>query len=188
MYLDLSGAELNASGDIAFLGQLSGDGVTTENDFGVFASGALVARTGDTAPGAGGEVFSFFFPLKQNGAGETAFVGGLSGGGVTTANRIGIFATKDGVLDLILRQGDLLDIGGGDLRTLLSLGFGDINDRGDIAFLARFAAGTNGPAGFGVFVYEAGSVSAAVPLPPALGLMLFGAASLGFVGRRRAQG
>ncbi len=187
---------LNNIGVTAFFGEFIGAGVTTANDSGLFSADALIVREGDVAPGAGGAVFgnlsagAVHSPLALNDAGDVAFLAEITGTGVTVENDRGIFATEGGVLDLILREGDLLDIGGGDLRTITSLSFTprSFNNSGDIAFRASFSGGAIGPAGQGIFVYEAGSVSAAVPLPPALGLMLFGVAALGFVGRRRARG
>lgn len=182
---------LNNSGETAFVSILAGAGVTVENNSAIFAAGALVARKGDAAPGAGGALFAFLDTATTpalNDAGDTAFIATLAGPGVGSANNIAIFATRGGVLDLILRTGDLFDIGGGDLGAIIALSFAPqgFNNRGDIAFRAIFTL-NNGAPREGIFVYEAGAVSAAVPLPPAFGLMLFGVAALGFVGRRRAR-
>lgn len=180
---------LNNSGETAFRGSLTGAGVTLANNDGVFTSGALVAREGDAAPGAGGAMFSLFDDPALNDMGDVAFRSVLTGAGVADSDNEALFATRGGVLDLVLREGDMLDIGGGDLRTITSLFLtqGGFNNDGDIAFLASFSAGASGRAGTGIFVYEAASVSAAVPLPPALGFMLFSVAALGFAGRRRAR-
>jgi hypothetical protein len=110
-------SKLNDAGEVAFRGFLTGAGVTDENDAGIFASGALVARTGDAAPGAGGAVFNSFGLIDVSGfelndLGETAFAALLGGAGVTEANDRALFATRGGVLDMILREGDLLDLGG----------------------------------------------------------------------------
>ncbi len=202
-------SRLNDAGEVAFRGFLTGAGVTEENDAGIFASGALVARTGDAAPGAGGAVFDSFGLIDGSGfelndLGETAFSALLGGAGVTEANDRALFATRGGVLDMILREGDLLDLGGGELRPLRSLGnftpFGfGFNNHGDIAFLAELGPiaggggvlgigpGAGGEGVFGIFVYEADRIPppAPVPLPPAAALMLAGMAALGAIGRRR---
>jgi hypothetical protein len=192
-----SALALNDAGEVAFRARLSGAGVTDENDTGIFTSGALVARTGDAAPGAGGAVFDSFGLIdgtgfELNDLGETAFSALLGGAGVTEANDRALFATRGGVLDMILREGDLLDLGGGELRPLRSLGdftpFGfGFNNHGDIAFLAELGPIAGGEGVFGIFVYETDRIPppSVVPLPPAVGLMLAGMAALGFAGRRR---
>src|SRR5690606_2482975 len=83
---------LNGAGQIAFRGDLTGEGVTTANDRGIYSEGGgsgqtLVARTGSQAPGtAGGVNFRVFFNPVLNGAGQTAFLGDLTGEGVTGGN------------------------------------------------------------------------------------------------------
>ncbi|MEM1062075.1 MAG: hypothetical protein AAGJ97_07085, partial [Planctomycetota bacterium] len=53
----------------------------------------IVARTGQTAPGTGGANFRFFSDrYSLNAAGETAFVGSLTGPGVSFSNARGIFS------------------------------------------------------------------------------------------------
>jgi hypothetical protein len=197
--------KLNDAGELAFKGFMNGAGLTEENDAAIFASGVLVARDGDVAPGAGGAVFADLRggTLELNNSGDTAFAALLGGAGLTEANDEALFATRGGILELILRDGDLLDIGGGELRPILSFGFGGqggFNENGDIAFFAELGpiAGGGGPFGIGpgavgqglsgIFVYEADRIPppAVVPLPPAVGLMLAGMAALGLAGRRRA--
>ena len=165
-----------------------------------------MARTGDAAPGAGGAVFNSFGLIDGSGfelndLGETAFAALLGGAGVTEANDRALFATRGGVLDMILREGDLLDLGGGELRPLRSLGnftpFGfGFNNHGDIAFLAELGpiAGGGGVIGigpgaggdgiFGIFVYEADRIPSPPPVPlPAGGGLLLGA--MGMLALRR---
>lgn len=103
---------INNAGRTAFTAALAGTGVTSANNVGIWstASGlpALVARTGDPAPGAGPGVnfaaFSLFDPVIDGG-GRTVFRALLSGAGVTGDNNEGIWAEREGGLTLIAREG-----------------------------------------------------------------------------------
>ncbi len=182
---------LNDAGEQAFVGRVGGPGITVDDELAVFAAGALVAREGDLAPSAGGAEFNSFFYTGLNTAGDVVFDARLRGAGVTTDNNTALFAWRGGAFEMILRTGGLIDIGGGDLREVLSFQFGGqrgFNENGDIAFYATFGPGFGGAAaGEGIFVYEADRIPppAVVPLPSAVGLMLAGMAALGFAGRRR---
>src|SRR5262245_38887326 len=78
------GPVLNDAGQTAFRANLAGSGVGTTNDLGVWSEGsgnlALVARTGNAAPGGG--IFNkrpeveLFTPALNN-AGHVAFFGSL---------------------------------------------------------------------------------------------------------------
>ena len=104
---------LDGAGQTAFLGSLTGSGVTTANDRGIWSEGggaglALVARAGDAAPGtADGVNFSGFNSPVLNGAGQTAFLGALTGLGVNSSNNSGIWSEGGGAgLALVAREGD----------------------------------------------------------------------------------
>jgi hypothetical protein len=190
---------LNDAGQIAFLAGLSGAGVSSINSLGLWSGApgslALVARTGDHAPGTGdGVVFrSLISPitgdldLMLNAAGQTALVGQLAGSGINSSNLIGIWATDShGALQLIARAGDQLEVAPGDFRTIggLVLPFTDsqsrstgnadgrpsaFNNRGQLAFRATFTDGTSG-----IFV----SNRVAIPEPSALALVAVGVVAL----------
>lgn len=105
--------KLNDAGQMAFRGGLTGTGVTSANDFGIWSEGggsglALIAREGDNAPGTtNGVNFSFLINPELNGAGQTAFRGELTGPGVTDANTSGIWSEGGGSgLALVARSGD----------------------------------------------------------------------------------
>ena len=109
----LSFPSLNAAGQIAFSGSLTGAGVDTTNDSGIYSedSGTLaqVARAGGQAPGADpGVVFSSFgrdsLPAF-NPAGQTAFRGDLTGTGVDATNDSGIYSEGSGTLTQVARAG-----------------------------------------------------------------------------------
>ena len=110
---------LNNAGEIAFLADLQGAGVTSSNRNGLWTNGGggplrLVARTGDQAPGAdSGATFrqlGTMFPAERpllNGAGRVAFAATLTGPGVNELNDIGIWTEDDGgSLTLVARMGD----------------------------------------------------------------------------------
>ena len=183
---------VNNNGQIAFRGRLTGTGVGATNGQGIWSDGFggqhLVARTGDQAPGTPvGAMFNRLGVPVFNSVGQTAFEGFLTGGGVYSWNSQGIWAEDQaGLLRLIARAGDLLEVSPGDFRTIASLGFrpysnndsgrpSGFNDLGQLAFLAQFTDGTSG-----VFV----SSLAAVPEPPALVLC---SAVLGVVLLRRTR-
>src|SRR3990170_5463730 len=104
---------LNASGEMAFVGTLTGPGVTSANNAGIWgADGAgglrLIARDGEQAPGTPlGTVFDSFNDPVLNAAGEVAFNAFLTGPGVTSTNVRGIWLSDGlGSVRLIARDGD----------------------------------------------------------------------------------
>jgi hypothetical protein len=180
---------LNNAGQVAFKSFLTGSGVDSTNDSGIWSdvsgSLALVAREGDHAPGMpNGVVFAdrigagFDFAVELNDAGQIAFQAKLTDG--TNSFGIGIWATdRAGALQLIARTGDLLEVAPGDFRTIGGLLFGlyeptgnsdgrgsGFNNSGQLAFWASFTDGTSG-----IFV----SNRVAVPEPSTL---LLGAITL----------
>jgi hypothetical protein len=104
---------INSAGHTAFVGELTGPGVSNSNAVGIWSEGggsglALVARTGNQAPGTDpGVNFSFFsFSPVLNGAGQTAFSGFLTGPGVDDINNRGIWSEGGGAgLALVARSG-----------------------------------------------------------------------------------
>jgi hypothetical protein len=194
---------LNDAGQLAFKAALTGAGVNSTNNFGLW-SGApgsleLIARTGDHAPGTeDGVVFRSFTNVVDNtgpgwmlnAAGQTAFNAQLIGSDGVSAGS-GIWATdRSGVLQLVARRGDLLEVAPGDFRTITGVTFvvdrfanptgnsdgepSAFNNLGQLAFLAGFTDGTSG-----IFV----SNRVAVPEPNTLLLLCFG--SLAALCRRR---
>jgi hypothetical protein len=163
---DLHGVVLNSKGQTAFQAFLTGHGVDSTNNVGVWSEGTgdleLVARSGSHAPGTPvGVVFrdfgSFSFEtLVLNAQGQVAFPATLTGDGVDISNNRGIWATDPGgQLQLIARAGDTLQIAPGDSRTIRSLGFvagsgnedgrpSGFNDFGELAFSAQFTDGSSG--------------------------------------------
>jgi hypothetical protein len=130
-----------------------------------FGSLSLVARLGDAMPGGPeGSYLEDFDGAKMNELGQTAFVGFLDGATVDRSKNTGVWAQdSNGILHLIARAGEVLEVGPGDFRQVKVVGLGGINDLGQIAVLARFVDGSQG-----MFL----SNLVAVPEPGLWGLVL----------------
>jgi hypothetical protein len=148
---------LNDAGALAFIAGLTGPGVVPgTNSQGIWsnASGslALVVREVDQAPGMapGTNFASFLNSHLLNNAGQVALLASLTNG------KGGLWATdRDGALQYIVCEGDLLEVATGDFRTIQSFRFfgetgnGDgrpsgFNNLGQLAFSASFTDGTSG--------------------------------------------
>jgi len=155
-------------------------GVTASNDSGIWSEGggtlALIAREGNPAPGTpDGAVFKLLNPPVINGAGRVAFLAGLlpGSGGVTADNDMGLWAQDpDGLLSLVVREGDPFEIAPGDVRTIEWVGFQYASESFDspasvytddytLGFALRF---TDGSAGVftATLVPEPGALSVAL--------------------------
>ncbi len=154
---------LNAWGQVAFLAGLDQADAGNQGIWAGFPGLLLpVARSGEVAPGTGGQTFkSFKFGPLFNNSGEVAFFASLNG-----SHSGGLWAGTPGKLALIVRAGDLIEVGPGNFRTVESVsmlegggneqaGRSRMNDAGQIMFAARFVDGSNG-------------VFQAAPLPAAL--------------------
>jgi hypothetical protein len=177
---------------VAFKGQLAGVGIDLTNDTGVWtgSQGALrlIARAGDTAPGAADDArfarFDHFSNgdtvisgslMSMNAENQVAFMADLVGDGITSTNNTGIWATdRSGLLRLIAREGEQLEIAPGIVKTIYQLDFGQptnnedghpssFNDLGQVAFHAIFTDLTEG-----IFVSDI----ATVPEPSSMGLSI----------------
>lgn len=138
---------LNNAGQSAFAATLTGTGVNTTNDEGIWAerNGTLnlVARAGNQAPGTpAGVQFSFFGPdFSFNDAAQTAFLANLMGSGVTSANNQGIYSEGSGALTLVARRGQQAP------RAESGALFGDFNEpalnaAGQVAFVGALSGVT----------------------------------------------
>lgn len=161
VYRDLNPPKLNGVGDIAFFSRLSGTGVNTTNVFGIWSQSGgtqkLVARSGDAAPGTGPSVvFSSFSQPIINNAGDTAFVGDLTGTGVNATNENGIWAESAGTLGLVARTGDAAPGTGPGVVFSSFVNFPVINNAGDIAFWGRVSGtGVDETNDFGIWATDA---------------------------------
>jgi hypothetical protein len=144
---------------IAFAGTLTGFGVSTANDTGLWGGpiGALqlIAREGDQAPSAPvGALFSSFTDsttglqsLVLSDVGRAVFFGNLAGGGLTASNNIGLYSLSFGAATPtpIIRLGDTAPTLPAAVL-LTSISAASINSSGTVSFRAN----TSTPAGSGV--------------------------------------
>ena len=160
---------IDAQGRTAFLAFVTGPGVTTANDSGIWrgvpGSVQPIMREGDPAPGlSDGALFGDGTDVSDgdvndiavNDRGEMIFFNRLTGPNVTTANDGSIWhVDATGALSLIVREGDSFQVAPGDTRTVRVLSFtggsGDedgnscgFNDAGQLAFYVTFIGGTEG--------------------------------------------
>lgn len=102
---------LNDRDQVAFFAGLSGTGVDTTNDNGIWSTGSgsltLIAREGEAPPGIeAGNVFvdSFGLPAFNN-AGQTAFLGHFRDPNINGLRGSGIWSEGTGALSLVARTG-----------------------------------------------------------------------------------
>jgi len=141
--------DINAVGDVVFTGamQEGQGGVTTSNNHGIWARQdgtlRLVAREGNDAPGTFGADFGAFNRPVVNASGDIAFSGFLQNeNNVFSFNDGGIWATRNGVLQLIAREDrDAPGTGGADFNIF---GAPSLNALGDLSFSASLQTGENG--------------------------------------------
>ncbi len=101
---------VNGAGRTAFFSLLAGTGLDSSNDEGLWSdvSGVLtlVARKGSPAPGTpAGVSFERLDGPSLNNTGRIVFAGSLSGTGVDSSNRKGVWSDGPGILTLIARTG-----------------------------------------------------------------------------------
>jgi hypothetical protein len=151
LYSDLSGVSvaLNDQDEMAFRAGLRGPGVTASTDECIWAGTrealSLVACIGSDAVGAPGATFSTVSEPLLNNAGDVAFLATLTGNNVVGDNDTGIWATRQGNLSLVAREGDSYVVSPGLNRTVIQLETGfAFNDSGQVAFIARFSDDTYG--------------------------------------------
>ncbi len=175
---------LSENGEVAFAAELRGPGITSGNDYGLFCGTAgdlhLVFQAGQQVPGEpAGTLFYGVRPdtVSINGNGDLAFLESVHG----TETFTGIFATSGGVLHLLVKTGDQIDVGNGDLRTIsdlrlyagVSSGRGSgWNDAGQLVYRATFTD------------QSSAIIVTAVPEPSSMALALLGGAVFYLVRRR----
>jgi hypothetical protein len=186
-----SAPSINSRGEILFTGYLAAPDITTPNYSGAWVTDIegnfrLVAHAGQEVPGMEpDQSFQSVRAAAINAAGQVVVEGTFRWDG------IGIWAEdRAGRLRLIVRSGQLIDVDDGPIESLRQvsqlwfLGYSGnddgrpsgFNDRGELAFLARFTDGSSG-----LFV----SQLATLPEPPSTSLTcVFAVASLA---RRQAR-
>lgn len=156
---------MNADGQIVFQANLSGTGVNSSNEDGIYLldNGTLieVARAGDTAPqNESGAVFLAVENPVINANGQVAFLAFLDNTTGGLADNFALYATDtEGQLIQIIREGQQFDVDDDpvvqDLRTVVDIGIledtgnqegrpSGFNDQGQIAFRASFSDGSEG--------------------------------------------
>ncbi|CAG0978404.1 hypothetical protein MYXO_01711 [Myxococcaceae bacterium] len=136
----------SGSGELAFIGSLEfgPGGVTHLTDGVVYGpDGAgelrLLAREGDPVPGLAGEVWANMLSVELNEHGEVLF------GALVSGRHSLFFADADGGVHLLAREGDRVDLGGGDVRIFQTLVELDTSpDLRHTAVSALFGDGSSG--------------------------------------------
>ncbi len=197
-FVDVFNPVMNAASRIVMLAAIAGPGVDDTGELGVWSSarsadGALelVARQGDQAPGCdAGFVFGTFLEPTVNAAGQAAFMasGYRLDNGAIADDGLGMWGQdRNGLLTLIARTGQSIEVAPGDQREIAALmmaagGGGEdgrprsLNDHGQLTFRAVFADGSSG-----VFLSHA----LTVPEPAALANLLTAAVGVCPAKRRR---
>lgn len=174
---------LNDTGMIAFAGSFNGVGVGDDNSrfiyAGDYADPQLIVREDEQAAGLDSGIrYDDFFSPDLNDDGQLAFIAFLRGTGITDDNDQLLYLADPTLGHVIVaREGDLFDVGGGDLRTIadggISFGIGRNDDTrtslgndGTLAFHLTFTDGTSG------------LFTAQIPEPASLSLLLLPATAL----------
>jgi hypothetical protein len=105
-FSEFSAPAINTSDGVAFLASVS-----TSSNIGIWANQgtdtlALITQTGVTAPDTTATFASFSDVPLYNNANRVAFLGTISGTGVTSATNSGVWSSSTGTLRLIARAGD----------------------------------------------------------------------------------
>ncbi len=148
---------LNTHGHVAFRANIQGPDLQSNRGIWIDREGVLemVADAQTHAPGTGlGVNFAIFEALGLNDRGAVVFGAQLQGLGVDDTNDRGIWLYDHGDLELIVREGNQLEVAPGDLRTIDSFQFdptnedngylSGFNDHNCLAFTATFTDGTTG--------------------------------------------
>lgn len=136
----VSYVRLNALGQTAFTGKLTGTGIDNNNDYGIWSEGSgtlsLVAREGNVAPGTS-VLFSGSFRMPfLNDVGQVVFGGKLTGLGVDNNNDQGIWSEGSGSLSLVAREGNIAP---GTSENFAAFGLPVMNSSGQTVFSGRLA-------------------------------------------------
>jgi len=147
---------INANDVVAFTAWLTVEdgGATPENDLGLWRGSPgdidLIARTGNVAPGTGGQTFRDIDLFTINSNDDVAFTG--------TADREGLWVNVNGRNSLVVLEGQLFDVDptdGVDLREIEEIHFEggsggqdgrrmSFNDRNTLLFQLDFTDGSTG--------------------------------------------
>jgi hypothetical protein len=172
------GLVLTGAGRSGFSAMLTGAGVDSSNNQGIWSEGggalALVARAGSHAPDTpDGVNFAIFNNFVLSSAGRTAFRVFLAGTGVDATNNEGIWSEGSGTLKLAARNGSPAPVPAQGVNFATFVG-GVLNGAGRSAFFARLSgAGVDATNDESIWTEEAGSLTLVVrkgspaPITPA---------------------
>lgn len=151
-WTELSGvvAPLNDSGLVAFAAGFRPDASSAATETGLWTGPGrgeltLVTATGSGAPGAPGTLFDQFTRPRLNGRGDVVFwarLRALSSTSVNYSNDEGIWIYRQGSVDAVVRKGDLIQLGTGQVRKLVSFSPFVLDDAGRISFVGAFEDGS----------------------------------------------
>jgi PKD repeat protein len=153
-FADFNHINYNALGQIAFDAFVNSADPASDRGIwrGLPGSLSLLVREGDLAPGAAGETFgSLVLGPSMNEKGEIVFYAQLAESGT-----FGVWgAAADGIVTLILREGETVKIGYGDYRTVQAITYlegqpssmpstNHFNEAGQLVTIVQFMDGTSG--------------------------------------------
>ncbi len=156
--------KLNNFGDIAFHGLVIKNNATKLAIHRLGPSGdRRIALEGEAAPGAEGLIYGFLGSIGTialNNNAETVFLAGLQTPGEPfNPTDLAVYLNRaDGTNELIVRSGDTIDLGGGDVRTVYypQTSAHSINDHGQITIRITFTDYSTGIFRYGPDIDEDG--------------------------------
>ncbi len=136
-FASLGAGKLNSAGQVAYQVQLTGTGINTSNDSGIWRNGTLVASANAPAPGIAGASFASVRLADFNKLGQVAHTAVIKGAGVSASNDEGIWVGNR----LVMRRGEVLE---GFTVGSVSNAAVTVGRQGEWAFVntSRDAAGT----------------------------------------------
>ena len=110
LFSTFTGPALNDSGWAAYRAVISGSGVLPATNTGIWVdsgtASALLARTGNAAPGVTGGIFASLGDAALSSSARTAFYGTLTGKLISSTNNSAIWTNAFGALAKVARTGD----------------------------------------------------------------------------------
>jgi hypothetical protein len=164
LYEILEPTILNDAGHTTFRSYLSGAGVTSANEFGLWSEGAggleLRARLGSQAPDlTAGVNYGYMSRAGLNDAGQMIFASLLSGSGVNSGNDRSVLSDVSGSLAVVAREGSQAPGLPSGVTFNSHLTTGAINNAGQIAFVAGLSNQTSMYKQDSIWLYDSGSMT-----------------------------